>query len=114
MDDTNLARLSVSKGVLNPDFDTNIYSYTLTLGPKQQEVTFDWMSRDKGACCDLKGILGSGKTLTLAKGKQKEVKLEVTSEDGNHAAVYKCKFACNIQIVLYLFPYSCKLFCYQT
>ena len=91
MDDTSLQKFTVSAGVLEPDFDTSVYTYSLLLGAREEQVRFDWLTRDKGASCDLRGCPGNGKTLSLGKGGQKEVKLEVTSEDGCHTAVYKGK-----------------------
>ena len=88
MDDSRLSQLKFSAGRLDPEFHYDTFQYKLLLSALEDEVTFDWLTNDKGASCVMKGMPGSHRTICLGKGKQKEAKFEVTSEDGYHTSTY--------------------------
>lgn len=81
MDDANLAKLSVDKPGLRPDFNKDTLDYSITVPFSVQELKVKAITNDRGASSSIKSNTGYGDQVKLNEGENK-IQIEVTSEDG--------------------------------
>jgi len=82
-DDATLQSLSVSPGTLTPNFSSDVFNYTVEVGPDVDSITVSATAKDANAT-----VIGDGVSYPLNMG-QNFLYVVVTSENGEVELTYK-------------------------